>query len=150
MNVTAIATALALRFGAAAITPPTGYDDIALSTHRLPNAIVTTPTVIVYPPEIESTFGGHKRSSNLLFPVRFFIAATSDMPRATDAILAWEEVLLDQLMGQFDLGQTANGVTHATIPSLSAGRGEYAEQEYAVVELVVLVHHESGYSPTSS
>jgi len=149
MDVAAIAAALALRYGAAAITPPTGFDDIAQATHELPNAITTTPTALVYPPEAEMAYSGHKRSTNLVFPVRFYLAPTSDRPRATAALYAWWEVLADQLEGSYDLDQTANGVTHAVVLGMSAGTGEYAEQEYAVIELEIGVHLEQGFNPST-
>lgn len=150
MNLATIAAALATRFSSGQITPPTGYSNVALSTHRLPNAIVSTPTCLVFPPEGEMSYSGHKRSTNQVFPVRFYIALTSDRPRAIDALYAWYEVLVDQLEGQFDLGLSASGVTHAVIVSSTAGTGEYAEQEYAVIEFIVGVHIEHGHSPTSS
>lgn len=150
MDLAAIADALAARFSAAAITPPSGYDNVATSTRRLPNAITTTPTVLVFPPEGEMAYSGHKRSTNQVFPVRFYVAQTSDKPRATDALYAWYGVLVGQLEGQYDLGLSASGVTHAVILSSSAGTGEYAEVEYAVIELMVGVHIEQGHSPVSN
>lgn len=149
MDIKAIADALAARFAAAAVTPPTGYDDTATATAELPNAITTTPTCLVFPPELESSFSGYKRSTNLVFPVRWYIAQTSDRPRSIQAVYAWQSYLLDQLEGSFDLDQTGSGVTHAVIVSASAGTGEYAEQEYAVVEFTVVVHVEEGHSPTT-
>ncbi len=150
MNVAAIAAAIAARFNAAAITPPTGYNDPAKATHRLPNAITTTPQALVFPPEGEYSYAAHKRSTNLLFPLRFYIATTADRPRAVDALYAWQGVLIDQLEDQFDLGLSSSGVTHAVIVSSTAGTGEYAEQEYVVIEYEILVHVEQGFNPTSS
>jgi len=147
MDVAAIASALAARLGA--ITPPSGYDAIQQATHLLPNGIVNTPTVLVFPPEIDSTFSGHKRSTDMVFPVRFFIAMTSDRPRALTELYAWQEGLFDQLEGLYDLG-LAPPVTHAVILSMSAGTGEYAEKDYAVIELEVGVHVEEGYTPTTT
>ena len=150
MDVAAIASALAARFAAAAITPPSGYNDPATATHELPNAITTTPTALVFPPEVNYSYSGHKRSTNLIFPVRFYIAQTSDRPRGMAALYAWLGVLVDQLESQFDLGLSSSGTTHAVILSSTAGTGEYAEKEYAVIEFEVGVHHESGYDPTTS
>lgn len=150
MDLATIASNLAARFGAAAITPPSGYDDIATATHELPNAITTTPTALVFPPEGDFTYpSGHKRSTNLAFPVRFYLAPTSDRPRATAALYAWWEVLVDQLEASFDLDAQATGVTHAVVVGMSAGTSEYAEQEYAVIELEVMVHVEQGYNPST-
>jgi hypothetical protein len=150
MDIASIASNLAARFNAANIVPPDGYDDIALATHQLPNAITTTPTALVFPPEGEFSYpSGHKRSTNLSFPVRFYVAATSDRPRATAALYAWWEVLIDQLEAAYDIDSTALGVTHAVPVDMSMGTAEYAEQEYAVIELTVLVHVEQGYSPST-
>lgn len=146
MDVAAIASALATRVGA--VTAPTGYDTVQLATHLLPNAIVSTPTVLVFPPAIDSVFSGHKRSTDLVFPVRFFIAMTSDRPRSLTELYAWQENLFDQLKGLYDLGLNPP-VTHAVILSMSAGTGEYGEKEYAVIELDVGVHVEEGYAPTT-
>jgi len=150
MNNTSIAAALATRFSAAHITAPSGYSNVALSAYRLPNAITTTPTVLVFPSDNDFAYSGHKRSSDLVFPVRFYIAETSDRPRAIDALYAWRDVLEDQLEAKYDLGLSTAGVTHAVVVSSTAGTGDYAEKEYAVVELMVGVHHEAGYTPTTS
>jgi len=150
MDIVTIAANLATRFNAANITPPTGYDDIALATYELPNAITTTPTVLVFPPEGAFAYpSGYKRSTNLEFPIRFFLAETSDRPRATAALYAWWASLVDQLEGAYDLDATAKGVTHAVITGMAAGSSEYAEKEYAVIELEVLVHLEQGFSPST-
>lgn len=150
MDIAAIGSALAARFSSANVTPPAGYDNVALATHELPNAITTTPTVLVFPPEVESFFSGHKRSTNLLFPVRWYIAQTSDKPRAIAALLAWYGVLLDQLEAQFDLGLTSGGVSYAVVSTADSGVADYAEVEYAMIQLDVLVHVEEGYAPTTS
>lgn len=151
MDVAAIASALAARFNSSNLTAPSGYSAVALATHQLPNAITTTPTVLVFPPEISSEYPtGHKRSSNLIFPVRFYVAMTSDRPRAVAALYAWQSVLLDQLEAKYDLGLSASSVTHAVVLSSTGGTGEYGDQEYAIVELEVGVHVEEGFSPTTS
>ena len=147
MDVAAIASALATRMGQ--VSAPTGYDGVRTATHLLPNAITVTPTVLVFPPDIDSVFSGHKRSSDLVFPVRFFVAMTSDRPRALAELYAWQEGLLDQLEGSYDLDLTGTGVTHAVVLSMSSGTGEYAEKEYAVIEIDVGVHVEEGFSPTT-
>ena len=89
MNVTAIASAIADRFAAAAITPPSGYTDPGTAVYLLPDAIASTPTAVVFPPEGEFSYAVQKRSGNLEFPVRWYIAETSDLPRATAKMYAW-------------------------------------------------------------
>ena len=148
MDVAAIAAAIAVRFAAAAITPPAGYDDIALSTSSLPSAITTTPTVLVFPPAGQWTWSaGASRVGDLAFPVRFYVATTSDMPRATAAVMAWYSVLIEQLVGQLALGQSAAGVTHSFITGSRAGTFDYAGVDYAVIEFTVLVHLVEGINP---
>jgi len=148
MDLTAIASAIADRFNAAAITPPAGYTDPATATYRLPNAITSTPTGIVFPPEGEFSYAAFRRSGNLVFPMRWYIADTSDMPRATDAMYAWGSVLIDQLESQYDL-DLAPIVTHAVIGILSFGKLEYADLEYSGIEYPVTVHIEEAFTPTT-
>lgn len=157
MDTAAIAAAIALRFGPAAITPPTGYADIRLSTHRLPKSIVTTPTVLVFPPEASWSYGASHRTGDLLFPVRFYAEVTADLPRATDAVYAWHDVLIEMLTGQVQLGQSAQGVTHAnwtdsrigllTYPALVLDNQEPAT--FMGIEAGVLVHMAQGLNSTA-
>lgn len=148
MDLKAIAAALATRFAAAAITPPSGYTDPASATYKLPTGITTLPTCLVFPPEGAFSFAAHKRSGNLEFPVRWYIGDADDMPRATDAMYAWAGTLLDQLEASFDLG-LAPTVTHAVIDGVRFGKLEYADQEYTGIELSVLVHVEEAFTPTT-
>lgn len=147
-DVAAIATAIATRFNAASITPPTGYDDIALSTADLPNGITSTPTVLVFPPTGQWSFSaGAQRVGDLTFPVRFYIARAADNPRATAAVNAWYSVLIERLVGQLALGQSAAGVTHSFITGTQAGTLTYADVEYVGIELTVEVHLVEGIDP---
>lgn len=148
MDLTAIASAIADRFLAAAVTPPSGYTEPGTATHLMPSAIASTPTAVVFPPEGEFSYAVQKRSGNLAFPVRWYIADTSDLPRSTQAMYDWAGVLLDQLRAQYDLdlGPT---VTHAVIDGVRFGRFEYADKEYTGIELSVLVHTEEAFLPSS-
>lgn len=147
-DIAAIAAAIAVRFAAAAITPPSGYDDIALSTSELPNAVASTPTVLVFPPSGQWSFNaGATRVGDLAFPVRFYIAKAADNPRATAAVNAWYSVLIGQLIGQLALGQSAAGVTHSFITGSQAGTLTYADMEYVGIEFTVTVHLAEGISP---
>jgi len=148
MDLTAIASAIAVRFAAAAITPPAGYTEPGTATHLLPNAIASTPTAVVFPPEGEFSYNAQMRTGNLVFPMRWYIADTSDMPRATDAMYAWGSVLIDQLESQYDL-DLAPIVTHAVIGILSFGKLEYADLEYSGIEYPVTVHIEEAFTPTT-
>lgn len=144
----AIASAIADRFNAAAITPPSGYNDPGTAVYKLPTAITTTPTAVVFPPEGEFSYAAHKRSGNLLFPVRWYIGDTSDLPRATDEMYAWAGTLIDQLEGSFDLDLSAT-VTHAVVQGVTFGKFEYADKEYTGIEVPVLVHLEEAFTPTT-
>lgn len=148
MDITAIASAIADRFAAAAITPPSGYTDPGTAVYQLPNAIASTPTAIVFPPEGEFSYAVHKRSGNLEFPVRWYIAETADLPRATKAMYDWSGTLLDQLEAAFDLDLSPT-VTHAVVNGIRFGKLEYADQEYTGIELSVLVHLEEAFAPTT-
>ena len=140
MDLAAVATQLAVRFGPTAITPPTGYDDVALSTHLLPQAIGTTPTVIVFPPDITYNYPTANRTGDATFPVRFYIAQTGDLSAATTAVYAWYSVLVDQLVGNVQLGQSSTGVTHALVMGSRIGHLTYADTEYLGIEFAVVVH----------
>lgn len=148
MDVAAIAAAIATRFGAALITPPSGYNDIALATADLPSAITDTPTVLVFPPAGQWSFSaGASRVGDLAFPVRFYVARSADNPRATAAVNAWYSVLIERLIGQLALGQSAAGVTHSFITGSQAGTLTYADVEYVGIELTVEVHLVEGIDP---
>jgi len=149
MNISGISEALATRFAAAAITPPTGYNEPVTATHLLPNAITTTPIALVFPPVAEFSYSGHKRSGDLDYTIRWYIANTADKPRAAAALYAWYDVLVEMLEASFDLDATASGVTHAVVTGARAGPAEYAEKEYVTVELDVTVHTEQGFNPST-
>lgn len=151
MDVSAIASAIAVRFAAAAITPPSGYNDVALSTHELPNAIASLPTALVFPPAGSYAYGPGRRTGDLAFPVRFYVEqSAADRTRATKALYAWQSVLIDQIEGNFDLDQSGSGhVSHAVITSSSAGTLTYGDQEYAGLEFTVNVHIVQAIAPTT-
>jgi hypothetical protein len=148
MDLTAIASALADRFAAAAVTPPTGYTDPGTAVYQLPNAIASTPTAVVFPPEGEFTYAAYRRSGNLVFPVRWYIADSADLPRSTKEMYDWAGALLDQLETSFDLDLSPT-VTHAVIDGVRFGKLEYADKEYTGIEFSVLVHLEDTFSPTT-
>jgi len=148
MDLTAIASAIADRFLVAAVTPPAGYTEPGTATHLLPNAIASTPTAVVFPPEGEFSYNAQMRTGNLAFPVRWYIAETSDLPRSTQAMYDWAGTLLDQLRAQFELDQGPT-VTHAVIDGVRFGKLEYADKEYTGIELSVLVHVVEAFVPTS-
>lgn len=147
-DLTAIASAIADRFNAAAITPPSGYSDPGTAVYLLPTAITTTPTAVVFPPEGEFSYASLKRSGNLDFPVRWYIGDTADLPRATKEMYAWSGTLIDQLETSFDLDLSPT-VTHAVVLGVRFGKLEYADKEYTGIELSVRVHLEEAFSPST-
>jgi len=148
MDVTAIASAIADRFAAAAITPPTGYTDPGTAVFKMPNAITSTPTAVVFPPEGEFTFESYRRVGNLVFPVRWYIADTSDLPRSTQAMYDWAGTLIDQLEASYDLDISAP-VQYAYIDAMRFGKLEYADKEYSGIEMQVTVHLVESFAPTT-
>ena len=144
----AIASAIADRFNASAITPPSGYTDPGTALYLMPTAIVTTPTAVVFPPEGEFSYAGYKRSGNLDFPVRWYISDAADLPRATKEMYAWAGTLIDQLEASFDLDLSPT-VTHAVVDGIRFGRLEYADKEYTGIEMSVRVHLEEAFSPST-
>jgi len=148
MDLTAIASAVAARFTASAISPPSGYTDPGTAVYKLPTAITTTPTAVVFPPEGSFSYAAFKRRGTLTFPVRWYISDAADLPRATAEMYAWAGTLLDQLASPFDL-DLAPPVTHAFIDGVRFGKLEYADHEYTGIELSVIVHTEEAFSPTT-
>lgn len=149
MDVNAIATAIAARFSAAQVTPPAGYDNIALSTATLPDAITSLPAVLVFPPS--GTWGfnaGASRTGDLIFPVRFYVGPRADTARSTQAVNKWHSVLIEQLIGQLALGESLRGVTHSFITATDSGSMTYAEMEYLGIELTVNVHLVEAIAPS--
>jgi hypothetical protein len=148
LNVAAMASAIATRFAASTISPPSGYSDVAFATHLLPNAIASLPTALVFPPSGSWQYGPGRRWGDLTFPVRFYVEAAADRPRAAAALYAWQGTLMDQLEGAYDLDLSGQ-VTHAVITDSSAGTLTYAEQEYVGLEFTVTVHIVQAIAPTT-
>lgn len=139
MNVSALAAALAARYSAANTTAPAGFDPIHESTHLLPTAVTSTPTVLVFPPAatLEAAPGGPIRFSELPFPVRVLIGQESDRPHTMAAAYAWLDALLDQPLGDINLG--FNTTTDCFATGFRIGEYRYSEQDYITVEFEVRV-----------
>jgi hypothetical protein len=147
MDLAAMASAVATRFAAAAITPPSGYTDPGTAVYELPSAITTTPTAVVFPPEGVFTYALWKRSGNVEFPVRWYVAPLEEA-RSTRALYDWAGVLIDQLETDFDLDLSPT-VTHAVISGFRFGKLEYAGIEYHGIEMAVVVHTEEPFTPST-
>src|SRR3990167_1145441 len=95
MDALAIADALAAKFASGTLTPPTGYGAIRTATARTPNAIPTSPFLLVTLPEGEIIIEGQWAKHHLDFDVEFHYAQYSgDKPRDMAAMLAWLPKLL--------------------------------------------------------
>ena len=148
MDVHAIATAIAGRFSAANVTPPSGYADIALSTAELPNAITSLPAVLVFPPDGTWSFNaGAARVGDLRFDVRVYLGPMMDNGRNAEMVNKWHSVLIEQLIGNLALGQATNGVTHSFITGSNSGMIEYADINYVGLEFEVTVHLVEAINP---
>jgi hypothetical protein len=140
---TAIATALAGRFAPAQVTPPSGYRNIRLATHALPNELPPLPCVLVFPEQGDFTSGNGTRTGTQDWTVRFYFDQASDLTRQSVALLDWLEVLTGQLRTSVTLTST---VDLANVMSWSAGILTYADQPYAGIELKVRTVSSEGWS----
>lgn len=128
----AITVALAARFAPGVVTPPTGYDNIRLSTGNLPGQMTPLPTVLTFPEGGEFTALPGKRDSTHSFVHRFYYNQTGDLERDTIALRKWLTVLVYQLQGAAQLGGT---VTSAKVIGYTVAVLSYAGLEYTGIEL---------------
>ncbi len=144
MNLNTIATNIATRFSAANLTAPSGLDNVTFSTHLLPNAITTTPCVLVKPPIGQFEYGPGIRHGELDFPVEFYLADASVLSVSASNAYAWYGTLLDQLTADYDLGG-ASEVIDGTITDTRVGTLTYAGRDYTGIQLTVRVRVRAGY-----
>lgn len=135
----AIADAIAVRFSAANITPPSGETDIQESTASLPDAIHDEPTVLVFPPSsIDLSYGPSVRKALANYPVRFYLYKVRDTPRNSELLNNWIQSLYDQTTGQVHLGLSSY-VNKAVVTEIAVGPLTYGQTEYHGIELTVEV-----------
>lgn len=134
----AITVALAARFAPAQVTAPTGYDPITISTGDLPEGLLPTPCVLVFPNEgaFDYEKGVGKRDGVHAFAVRFYFNQIGDLERDTVALRKWLTVLVDQLRLS---SQLAGIVTSAKVTDWAIVILKYAGQEYTGIELTVRI-----------
>ncbi len=144
MNLNTIATNIATRFSAANLTAPSGLDNVTLSTHLLPNAISTTPTVLVKPPIGQFEYGPGIRQGEMNFPVEFYLAQTSDLSTVAANVYAWYGTLLDQLTDDYDIGGPSE-VIDATVTDTRVGTMTYDGKDFIGIQLTVRVRVRAGY-----
>lgn len=138
MNALTIADALAARYAPTAVTPPSGYPNIRVSTARIPNAIPTAPWVLVTLPNGDATLSPGVVDYSLTFNVVFHYGkASGDVARDMTAMLAWIGVLMTQTYGQMALGVA--GVKKAYPISFRLTVVTYGGDEYYGWEITVRV-----------
>lgn len=129
MNALTIADALATKFLAANLTAPTGYPAMRHSTARLPNAIPTSPWVLVMLPEGEVVLGSQELNHTMEFHVLFHYAKhTGDLARDMAGMLSWIGVLLTATFADMDLGVSGMRKAYPTTYKLAVftyGGDEY-------------------------
>ena len=138
----AIANAVATRFSADNITPPSGETDVREATAALPAAIRMEPTVLVFPPEpggIELHYNGGALTGVCTFPVRFYLWRIRDNSRNATLVNKWLGSLYQQLIGQTQLGLSSY-TAQAVIRDLGAARLTYAQDEFEGIALNAEVH----------
>jgi hypothetical protein len=105
MNALTIANALAGKFASGALTPPAGYGAIRKSTAALPNAIPTSPWVLVILPRGSVKLGAQQLTHTFEYHVQFHYAkSTGDTARDMTGMLSWLGVLLTATYVDMDLG----------------------------------------------
>ena len=141
-----IATALAARFAAAALTAPVGYATVRSSTANPPGAIGPTPAVVVSVASGEFETGNTTRIGQQSWFVRFYFDQTSDLERTEPALRKWMDVLRDQLKGSVQL---AGIVDRAVIASWRLGILVYGGVDYTGLELTVYTATSEGWVATA-
>jgi hypothetical protein len=147
VNFDAITTAIAARFAAAQVTPPTGLTNVRSSTGDGANNLSALPSVIVTPVSGAFDTGNGTRTAAHEFVVRFYLAqyALGDVSRDLPRLRQWLTVLVDQLRASVQLGGT---VTRAVITSWRLGVLTYAGSDYSGLEIGVRVVTDESWLPS--
>lgn len=149
MDVQAIAQALAARFAPANVTPPSGLQNIRVSTEYLPDFITSPPTVLVFPPEEQFSYTPGSRQSVQDWPIRFYEAQVTGPGRTVDRLYRWRSVLIGQLLDQTQLGESADGVAWVGIVAARIGTLTYGDVEFQGIEMVARVRLAEGINPVA-
>lgn len=138
MDALAIADALAVRYGPAVLSPPTGYPAMRVSTARIPNTLPTSPWTLVTLPEGELVLGAGELNHTLEYHALFHLAKHSgDTARDMTAMLAWLGVLITATWGDMDLGVT--GIRKAYTTEYKLAVFTYGGTEFYGWDLTVIV-----------
>lgn len=132
----AILTGLVNRFIPAAVTPPTGLQNVRFATGDLPNKIAVTPGVLVMLEGGSYESGNTTRKGTHKAKVRFYYAQNTDLRRDLVSLRKWLTVLVDQTKGAVQLGGVAY-VTSVVVADWTIGKLPYATDEFTGIELGV-------------
>jgi hypothetical protein len=143
MDFDASAIALAARFAPAQVTPPTGYDNVRVSTADLPGQMTPLPTMLVFLDSGDFRTGNGTRQGGHDWLARFYYNQTGDLERDMVALRKWAGVLVDQLKLSVQLGGI---VTSARVMSYQIGVLRYAGIDYSGIELRVHVVTDEGWA----
>lgn len=138
LDLYAVGTALASAFGA--VTAPSGTQGgtVVRGSGLEPNAIPTTPYVVVELPKGEVTWDSSQLRIEHDFPVYFlWQKAGGDLPRDMTVMLKWIGPLLNATYSQAKLG--VSDVQKAYVTAYSFGKYAYEGDEYHAWHLTVKV-----------
>lgn len=150
MDSYAIAGAIATRFSAANVTPPSGQEDPKLVTADLPDAVSVFPTILVMPPIMDDANynASRNRSFPLIYTVILFLSRSDGTPRRAKALHDWVTAIYGQLGGQVQLGLSSY-VALATVQAFRAGTVSYAGESYDGITFDVNVRISESYTPVA-
>lgn len=147
----AIADALALRYAAGNITPPTGeVNNIRLATADPPQALDVFPAVLVFAmvEPAEFTFGANVRKGVVPFTVEFYLGTDGDLKRQAARLHKWAGVLLDATLVSTHLGLGAV-VALTWARRMQIGILDYAGAKIPGISISVVITTSEGISPTA-
>jgi hypothetical protein len=135
----AIGDALAARFRG--LSTPSGEDPLtnAAVTNELPDALSTTPALLVWPPVREDFQWGpsNQRWVRQEWHLHFYRASSGTLAQRLVGMQKWRPLLVDRIVGQIQLGLAY--VDWAELNSIVLSEGSYAEIAYDDFDLTVIV-----------
>ncbi len=148
LDVATYATNVAALWAPSNLTAPSGLENITLSTHLLPNAVTTTPTMLIKPPTGNFEYAPGQMQGELVFPGEFYLSEGSDLPANAQKVYAWYGVLFAKPEGDYDLGAAA-GVIDVTITGAVVGTLVYAGKDYVGIKFDVRLRIKLAYNATT-
>ena len=149
MDSYAIASAIATRFSAANVTPPSGEEDPKVATAQLPEDVSWFPTILVSTPQMDDANynASRSRSFPLVYAVTLFLSRSDGSARNAKRVHDWVTALYGQLGGQIQLGLAY--VALATVQGFRAGIVRYAGTDYDGITFEVVVQVSEAYTPVA-